>query len=114
MLIVSIIFLNMFIAIILEGFSASQQEEMARIKSDTFETFVNCWQNFDAEATGFIDIDDLELLITDLIQAELRKREGKNHRQDIMFNLHRDPKLLLFVKMQNNIGNETDSVMEDM
>jgi hypothetical protein len=31
-----------------------------------------------------------------------------------MFNLHRDPKLLLFVKMQNNLDAENDKLMEDL
>lgn len=43
MLIVSIIFLNMFIAIILEGFGESQQDEVARIKDETYEIFADCW-----------------------------------------------------------------------
>ena len=43
MLIVSVIFLNMFIAIILEGFSESQQDEVARIKDETYEIFADCW-----------------------------------------------------------------------
>ena len=93
MLIVSIIFLNMFIAIILEGFSASQQEEMARIKEEAFDVFVECWQKYDPAATGYIAVDDLELLIADVIKKEVKT-------EDVMFNLHRDAKLLLFVKMK--------------
>jgi hypothetical protein len=47
---------------------------MARIKDQAFEVFVDCWQTYDPEATGFISIDSLELLIADLIQEELKRR----------------------------------------
>ena len=40
---------------------------MARIKDDAFDAFVECWQTYDPQATGFIAVNNLELLIADLI-----------------------------------------------
>jgi len=50
-------------------------------------------------------VDDFESLLTDLILVELK---GAN----ILFNLHRDAKLLLYVKMQNELNFESDQLME--
>jgi hypothetical protein len=41
------IFLNMFIAIILEGFEYSQQEEEMRINDSIIEKFILNWKKYD-------------------------------------------------------------------
>jgi uncharacterized membrane protein len=43
MLIVSLIFLNLFIAIILEGFAQSEQEQTIRINNEAVDAFVTTW-----------------------------------------------------------------------
>lgn len=70
-LIVSIVFLNLFIAIILEGFSASAQEHNIRVKNHCFEVFQKAWQKYDPQATEMIAVSQLENLIMDLISEEL-------------------------------------------
>ena len=71
MLLVSFVFLNLFIAIILEGFNMSQTEQDRRIKEQTFNDFVDCWKKYDPDATELIAFDDLENLIFDLTLLEL-------------------------------------------
>ena len=59
MLIVSFIFLNLFIAIILESFASSMDEEGLQIGEDTIDKFQSYWSDskFDPKGTKFIGID---------------------------------------------------------
>ena len=68
---VSLVFLNLFIAIILEGFAASATEQKIRVGDDCNEAFVRAWRKYDPWALGIIDTKDLEPLILDLIVEEL-------------------------------------------
>ena len=52
---VSLVFLNLFIAIILEGFAESQSESKIRIKDDSFEAFIRVWSKYDKQAKGVLD-----------------------------------------------------------
>ena len=70
MLLVSFIFLNLFIAIILEAFAKSQLEQNIRINEETIEAFQKTWRKFDPDATGMIKIDDLMGLVVDLTAKE--------------------------------------------
>ena len=63
MMFVSQIFLNLFIAIILDGFDDSKQEQSLRINDDMLRKFQRSWADFDPEGAGFILIEDLENLI---------------------------------------------------
>jgi hypothetical protein len=75
MLIVSLIFLNLFIAIILEGFFLSTQEQKIRISAETLELFKTSWTKFDPDATGMIPADKLGELVLDLTHKELLYRK---------------------------------------
>lgn len=70
-LMVSLVFLNLFIAIILEGFAASATEQSIRIGEEAFNSYVKHWRKYDPSATGMMDVDKLEHLIMDLIEEEL-------------------------------------------
>jgi hypothetical protein len=54
MVMVSITFMNMFIAIILEGFDEYHEEESNRVSQETINDFTKSWQEFDPLATGYI------------------------------------------------------------
>ncbi|GLD95008.1 hypothetical protein PINS_up003633 [Pythium insidiosum] len=54
-LIVSFILLNIFIAVILEGFSNEKDRTEGILLPQHYENFVTTWSMFDPEATGFID-----------------------------------------------------------
>lgn len=71
MLIVSLVFLNLFMAIILEGFAASATEQSIRIDEEAFLCFQKHWCTYDPSGTGMINIDKLEDLLMDLIEEEL-------------------------------------------
>ena len=55
------IFLNLFIAIILEGFD--ETKDNLRIDSQMIKSFKEVWAIYDPEGTGFIDVKDLNFMI---------------------------------------------------
>jgi hypothetical protein len=65
-LIISIIFLNLFVAVILQSFTSSREEEGIETLRRLIESFKDEWCKFDKEATGYISVSDLPLFIDDL------------------------------------------------
>jgi hypothetical protein len=63
-LIVSLVFLNLFIAIILLGFSDSSDDEQFVFSADTTDRFTDIWAKFDPDATSYIPCEDLEDFLT--------------------------------------------------
>ena len=64
-LMVPLIFLNLFIAIILEGFEQTSQKVNSLIQEEELEHFRDCWVQFDKEGTGFMKISDFpEFMMT--------------------------------------------------
>ena len=59
-LLVSQIFLNLFVAIILDGFDDSKQQSEVRITDEMLSSFQVIWSEFDSEATGYISAQDIE------------------------------------------------------
>ena len=53
--IVSIIFLNLFIAIILQGYYQTQEMDKQVVNREIMSQYRNAWAKFDPEATGFIE-----------------------------------------------------------
>ena len=54
MLLVPFIFLNLFIAIILEGFAKATEDQKIRINDESIEMFSNIWKKYDKNASGMI------------------------------------------------------------
>ena len=71
MLVVSLIFLNLFIAIILEGQLQATQQQDLRVTEQARNHFNKRWTEYDPDASGMIAIDDLSKLIMDLVFDEL-------------------------------------------
>jgi len=55
---VPLIFLDLFIAIILEGFEQMNQNVNIVIPEQDLEKFRDCWSEFDKDGTGFIAVAD--------------------------------------------------------
>lgn len=68
-------FLNLFIAIILEGFSRSSIDEDLRIKEETINKFRRFWLQYDPSGKGFINVNDFEPFVLDLISEEIKIKE---------------------------------------
>jgi hypothetical protein len=54
MLIVAFIFINLFIAVILQGFEQSEMIESSMMNSEHLATFKKAWVQFDPSGEGFI------------------------------------------------------------
>ena len=52
LLMVTFIFLNLFIAIILQGFSDTNKSENLRISENDFREFQEIWQEFDEDVSS--------------------------------------------------------------
>ncbi|GLE00221.1 hypothetical protein PINS_up008948 [Pythium insidiosum] len=63
-LLVTYVMLNLTIAVILEGFSLSQEDEEPLIEPELLEEFQTKWADIDIEATGFIHIRRMRVLTT--------------------------------------------------
>ena len=70
MLVVSMVFLNLFIAIILEGFSSTSEQEEQTVSEPQIEQFRRLWSEYDPDATGLIEVFELKDLIDDLREDE--------------------------------------------
>ena len=57
--IVSLIFLQLFIAVILQGYDDTQVQEARLFNNQMNQTFRESWADYDNEATTFIDIHHL-------------------------------------------------------
>ena len=55
MLLIPFIFLNLFIAIILEGFEKAVADQKVRITDESIDIFSQIWKKYDQKATGMID-----------------------------------------------------------
>lgn len=49
--------LNLFSAIILEGFGRELLDEQQKIRNETLEAFRSFWKKYDPGATGMIAVD---------------------------------------------------------
>ncbi|KAE9028177.1 hypothetical protein PF005_g2409 [Phytophthora fragariae] len=65
-LLVTFILLNIFIAVILEGFAKEKDREDGVLLPQHYEAFVNSWSKFDPEATGFLEWHLLPSFLTTL------------------------------------------------
>lgn len=63
LLLVSLIFLNLFIAIILQGFEEVNQKEDMFLNEDALNHFKNQWKKLDPNGRGFIPIGKLPSLL---------------------------------------------------
>lgn len=53
-------------AVILNGFTNSNEEEGIEIFKNLIANFKLIWQRYDPKGTGFIDVQDFDKFITDL------------------------------------------------
>lgn len=66
MIVVSLIFLNLFIAIVVDTFIGQAAAFSLPIKQNDIDEFVEIWRKYDPEATGYIPWRDIDSFIKDL------------------------------------------------
>ena len=64
------IFLNLFIAIIIDAFLGHAETFSLPIQQFEINEFMRIWSYYDPDATGFIKLEDLEGLIVDLANSD--------------------------------------------
>jgi voltage-dependent calcium channel L type alpha-1D len=64
--VISVVFINLFVGVILEGFSFSNDETGASVKPDDFMKFADHWAKFDPNASCYISIQQLEEFVQTL------------------------------------------------
>jgi hypothetical protein len=63
MFLVSMVFLKLFIAIILEGYKEMQSQDSRYFNSEMNQWFRECWAEYDPDATNYIKLKDLRHLL---------------------------------------------------
>lgn len=56
---INLVLLNLFIAVVLQGFSDVQSADMCRITDYHINKFINVWSEFDPDGTSFIPVDKI-------------------------------------------------------
>ena len=72
MVVVSFIFLNLFIAIILESSNTTQDEQGLQVSQETLDKFNQFWSNFDPKGRGFIQVWQFPSLIKMILMEEIK------------------------------------------
>ena len=67
--------LNLFIAVVLEGFSSTNKEHTGVVTSQHYNEFIEKWTFYDEEASGWIKLEDLIFLIYELQPPIGKKNE---------------------------------------
>lgn len=68
-LLVSQIYLNLVIAIIVDAFTSVIAAGKLPVTEDLIDEFVRCWAKYDPDATSFISIENLNNLLEDLCKS---------------------------------------------
>lgn len=63
---ITFVFMNLFIAVILEGFGESSSESDAGLSDDHFSTFAQIWTKYDPTGTHFVHGDDMIAIMREL------------------------------------------------
>ena len=69
---VSMVLLNLFIAVTLQGFNDVQQADNCRITDYSLQQFTEIWSDFDPDGSGFIPVDQFN----DFLDALIAKKCG--------------------------------------
>ena len=102
-LIVTLVFLNLFIAIILEGFAASAAEQKVRLSDESMEAFARAWLKYDPLASEMIHVDKLDELLMDLIVEEMEMAKKDHSKNSINLNLSKVIALKYYTKWKRNL-----------
>lgn len=65
-LLVPMMIINLFVAIVIEGYVISESEHESIINQKHIEELINKWSEYDPKGTGFISYENMTLLLYDL------------------------------------------------
>jgi len=75
MITISMLIMNLFIAVVIEGFSSSSKENSGVVTSEHYSQLIEKWADYDKDATGWITPKDLAFMIYELDPPLGLKRE---------------------------------------
>lgn len=103
MIVVSFVFLNLFIVVIFESFENSKNEAHLKVSILAFEKFRIIWTKYDHGGSGYIEVEDLPALIEDILEEEIawvnelnedlqngQIEKEEYEQKNVMFNLYKD------------------------
>jgi len=104
---VSQVFLNLFIAIVVDTFIAMKNAFDLPIKQMDIDMFIELWKQYDPQGSGYIKTNDLELLMLDLVdektsffEDDLEQITNTMMRRNLLIYLeipiHKDLKYVMF------------------
>lgn len=73
MVMISFVFLNLFIVIIFESFNAAKAEDGNKVTQLTLEKMNCIWSQFDPTGSKFVRIEDLQPMIEMLLEEEIEE-----------------------------------------
>ena len=68
------VFINLFIAFVLQAYMNSYNENVSMITIEDYAKLTELWQDYDPKATGLIDPQDVAFLVYELVEP-LGKKE---------------------------------------
>ncbi len=68
-LVMNLVLLKLFIAIICQVFDDIRSKDKQLFNQDKVDDFRDAWQEYDPDATGFIEMKDLRLLLRKLVAS---------------------------------------------
>ena len=71
MVMISFIFLNLFIVIIFESFNASKAMDRLKVSQSAIDEFAKIWGMYDPTSSGYMEIRCLPELIIKIIEREI-------------------------------------------
>ena len=101
-IIVSQVFLNLFIAIVVDTFIAMKNAYDLPVKQNDIDTFVECWQKYDPLGTGYILTKDLDQLLLD-IHASDTSFFSDDHEQITDTEMRRNLMIYLEIPMHKDL-----------
>lgn len=62
------IMLNLFVAVIVQGYDKIQRDEASLVTSNDIDAFQDYWKRYDPDATGLINALELESFLINLVK----------------------------------------------
>jgi hypothetical protein len=78
------IFLNLFIAILVDSFVGTSESFKLPVKQNDFDHFITLWAELDPDATGYIKIHEFNKFLEDLANTDADIFKGE--KEDIRTN----------------------------
>ena len=57
--------LNLFIAVVLEGFSSANKDFTSAVTNEDYKNFLDTWLEYDPDATGWLTLNDLVFFLNE-------------------------------------------------